>query len=94
MITLGDNLYFKVRPSYRPLKFSDGRDSRRLISRSWQASAVVLRAKRAKPPQGAARRAAGNEVSEGEVARVYYMFYLVFAKSRFSINKKSMLQVH
>ena len=28
------------------------------ISRSWQASAVVLRAKRAKPPLGAARRAA------------------------------------
>ena len=30
VITLGDNLYFKVRPSYHPLKFSDGRDSRRL----------------------------------------------------------------
>ena len=30
VITLGDNLYFKVRPSYRPLKFSDGGDSRRL----------------------------------------------------------------
>ena len=41
---------------------------------------MVLRAKRAKPPQGAARRAAGNEVSEVEFASVYYIKFVKFAK--------------
>ena len=57
-----------------------------LWSKRWQAFAVVLRAKRAKPPQGGGPKGRRkpqvrrNEVSAVEFASVYYIKFVKFAK--------------